>query len=353
AIGGLAADARREAFARETEAFNTSISKVTYDAACEVPKEYTSIKDQDISRPESPGITIGPYSNCHHVESGLISEIYKVDNLALKVITETRNIEPHNPSREVKLLTRLRHESIIQFVDSCRDAEGRLVLVFPFIPLTLQSLLSSDKAHKGLPISSTKRFFKNILSGLQYLHHQGIIHRDIKPSNVLLASPTGPAYISDFGTAWDPELSIVDEPIDHKVLEVGTTCYRAPETLFGNRSYGTCLDMWSAGVMLAECLRTPPSPLFESRDSSEDGNQLGLILSIFKTIGTPTKETWPEAVDFSTPPFEWYQEFPSKSWEILLPGVDEVPRSLVTELVRYESRERYTAEQALKHPFFS
>ncbi len=101
--------------------------------------------------------------------------------------------------------------------------------------------------------------------------------------------------------------------------------------------------MWAAGTMLAECIRDPPTPLFESRNTSEDGNQLGLILSIFKTIGTPTRETWPEAEGFTTPPFEWYQEFPGKGWEELLPGVDESARDLVKGLVRYESGRRLTA----------
>ena len=48
----------------------------------------------------------------------------------------------------------------------------------------------------------------------------------------------------------------MDEPSTHKILEVGTTSYRAPETLFGKRAYGASLDMWSGGVMLAECLRS-------------------------------------------------------------------------------------------------
>jgi cyclin-dependent kinase len=95
--------------------------------------------------------------------------------------------------------------------------------------------------------------------------------------------------------------------------------------------------------MFVECIRKPPSPLFESRDTSEDGNQLGLILSMFKTLGTPTKEIWPEAINFTTPPFEWYQNFPGNSWEELLPNVEEEAKDLVTKLVRFESGQRLTA----------
>lgn len=272
--------------------------------------------------------------------SGLASEVYKSKALALKVITETHNIEPHNPGREVKILQQLRHSNIIKLSEAFQDQEGRLTMVFPLMPLTLANLIESD----SMSPYSRKKCFHELFSALDYLHEQRIIHRDVKPSNILLASPTGPAFLSDFGTTWHPSLS-TDEPDDHKCLEVGTTCYRAPETLFGNRSYDTKLDMWAAGAMLVECIRQPPKTLFESRGTSEDGNQLGLILSIFKTLGTPTKMTWPEARGFTTPPFEWYQEFPGASWDELLPAVDESAKDLVKKLMLYESGWRLTARQ--------
>lgn len=264
------------------------------------------------------------------------------------MITETHGIEPHNPGREVKILQQLSHKSIIELSETFRDQDGRLVMVFPFMPLTLAKIIGSG----SIPTDLTLKCFHDLFSALGYLHEKGIIHRDVKPSNLLLASPTGPAYLSDFGTAWHPTLS-VSEPAQNKALEVGTTCYRAPETLFGNRSYDIKLDMWAAGVMLVECVRKPPCPIFESRDTSEDGNQLGLILSIFKTIGTPTKETWPEAVNFPTPPFEWYQEFPGHSWDELLPDAEEAIKDLAKQLVLYESGWRLTARQVCNAFFYS
>ena len=318
------------------------IPQEAYDAACNAiasePASNVPIVFQD---PTSPGIQIGSYQNCHYVASGLVSEVYRSKFVALKVITETHNVEPHNSGREVRILQQLSHASIITLSEIFRDRESKLVMVFPYMPLTLAKIIGSGAVSEEL----TRNTFHDLFSALAYLHEKGIVHRDVKPSNLLLASPTGPAYLSDFGTAWHPTLSLIDEPAHHKVLEVGTTCYRAPETLFGNRSYGTSLDMWEAGTMLVECIRNPSNPLFESRDTSEDGNQLGLILSMFKTLGTPTRDTWPEAVNFTTPPFEWYQSFPGKSWDELLPGVGEEPKALVTQLVLFESGQRLTALQ--------
>jgi serine/threonine protein kinase len=268
------------------------------------------------------------------------AEVYRSRTIALKVIVQTRNIEPHDPFREAKIL-KLLQKPCIPLLETFRDQEQRFVLAFPYMPLNLESLITRGP----IPRDRIVKHFKDLLTALQYLHSQGIIHRDIKPSALLLESPDGPAFLSDFGTAWHPELSIYTEPADRKILDIGTGPYRSPEALFGDKSYGSAVDMWAVGAMLAECCRTPPKPLFESRAAHEDGNQLGLILSIFKTLGSPTHESWPEAMDFKTPPFEMYQTFEGQRWDDLLPDVEDEFRSLVASLVRYSSSARASASQ--------
>lgn len=288
---------------------------------------------------EDAGERLGPYRNCQYVASGVTAEVYRCKDRALKVVTETHNIEPHDPFREAKILEQLK-KPCIPLLETFRDQEQRFTLVFPYMPLTLSALLESA----SISDVQVRRIFRDLFQALTDIHGQGIIHRDVKPQAILLASPDGPAYLSDFGTAWHPALSVSTEPADAKILDIGTGPYRAPEVLFGDKSYGTAVDMWGAGCMLAECVRQPPKPLFESRAVHEDGNQLGLILSIFKTIGTPTRESWPEATNFKTPPFDIYRVFEGRPWEEILAGVDDGWIKLVREMVRYDSK-RMTAEQ--------
>lgn len=246
--------------------------------------------------------------------------------------------------------------NIIPLLETFRDQEQRFVLGFPYMPLTLAAFL--EKSSAPLSNSQITRIFSAVFGALQYIHSQGIIHRDIKPSAVLLSSTNlstdnnkysnnnnSHIYLSDFGTAWHPTLSSQTEPGTNKILDIGTGPYRAPEVLFGNKSYSTPIDMWATGVMLSECCSPTGKPLFESRPVHEDGNQLGLILSIFKTIGSPTKESWPEAASFRTPPFEMYRFFEGRKWEDILPGVEEKWRGIVARLVKYESGSRASAEE--------
>ncbi|KAI8176019.1 Serine/threonine-protein kinase csk1 [Colletotrichum sp. SAR 10_75] len=333
------ATSQTEAFSVENQAYRGSSSRLVGSANL-APQESTApTGDAD----DGVGVTIGSYKSCLPVATGLTSEVYRCQDRALKVIVETHNIEPHNPQREAKILATLKRPCI-PLLETFRDQEQRFVLVFPYKPLTL-----ADVIDKGtLPLPRVRRLFKEILAALKDIHSQGIIHRDVKPEAILLDGPDGPAYLSDFGTAWHPTMSVVSEPPTAKILDIGTGAYRAPEALFGDKAYGSSVDMWATGAMLAECCRDPPKPLFESRAAHEDGNQLGLILSIFKTLGTPTRETWPEAASFKTPPFEMYRMFEGKSWEEILPEVNGDVRDLVTKLVRFDSK-RWTAEQALQH----
>lgn len=253
-------------------------------------------KDEHVS-PSLPehGAQIGRYANSQHLQDGIYSEIFKSADpetgqaVALKVTVPSMMNAPHDSKKEARILAAAKGPNIVVLLETFQQAGDRFVLVFPFFPHDLDVLLDKDQ----LPATARKTILNDLFSGLAHLHSQGMIHRDIKPSNILLSSPTGPAYIADFGIAWSPS-DPASEPKDQKILDVGTTSYRPPELLFGNTAYGTKLDMWAAGCVAAQVLCLGRRTLFDAGDL---GSELALIRSIFMSLGTPDLDVWPVRCD--------------------------------------------------------
>lgn len=95
-------------------------------------------------------------------------------------------------------------------------------------------------------------FFKDVTSGLRYLHHNGFIHRDLKPSNCLIHK-TGREFrvlISDFGEVQ------TESAVRKSSGATGTISYCAPEVLqrtspegpYGNFTFKS--DVFSLGMIL-------------------------------------------------------------------------------------------------------
>ncbi|KAK4410748.1 putative serine/threonine-protein kinase [Sesamum angolense] len=102
-------------------------------------------------------------------------------------------------------------------------------------------------------LEKVKCYMKQLLSGLEHCHNNGVLHRDIKCSNLLIDSG-GILRIADFGLAsfFDPERR---RPMTSRVI---TLWYRPPELLLGATYYGVSVDLWSAGCILAELLAGKP-----------------------------------------------------------------------------------------------
>ncbi|ETN43551.1 uncharacterized protein HMPREF1541_02710 [Cyphellophora europaea CBS 101466] len=255
--------------------------------------------------------------------------------VALKVTHPSSMSAPHNSKREARLLAECHHDAVVPLLESFNESDGRFVLVFPFLRQDLENLLRSGTLNG----KQKSMVFNGLFNALAHIHSLGIIHRDIKPSNILLKSMDGPVYLADFGIAWSPR-DADSEPADAKITDVGTTSYRPPELLFGHRSYDASLDLWAAGCVVGEMVKQGHYPLF---DGGPLGSELGLIKSLFTTLGTPSDETWPSATLYPDWDKMTFAQFPAKPWEEILPGASATAIGFVSKTVCFESMHRLTA----------
>lgn len=85
-----------------------------------------------------------------------------------------------------------------------------------------------------LSTSQTHAIFRDVINGLEYLHHNGIIHRDIKPANLLWTSidpENRRIKISDFGVSVLLHSSDHDEEM---AKTAGSPAFFAPELCGGD-----------------------------------------------------------------------------------------------------------------------
>ena len=86
-------------------------------------------------------------------------------------------------------------------------------------------------------------YFRQILEGIMYCHERKLCHRDMKLENLLLDQTQQTVKITDFGFA----KNLADGAAS---TVLGTAVYVAPEVLNGSEYDGFKVDMWACGVIL-------------------------------------------------------------------------------------------------------
>ncbi|XP_069838652.1 striated muscle preferentially expressed protein kinase isoform X2 [Dendropsophus ebraccatus] len=158
--------------------------------------------------------------------------------------------------RETSILSQLSHERIIYFHEVF---EKRSALIIIMELCSKEELLDRMVRKPTVCESEIRSFVRQILEGLDYLHHKNILHLDIKPENILMADMISDQIrICDFGNA--QELN-AEEP---QYCKYGTPEFVAPE-IVNQMPVSPVTDIWPVGVLAYLCL-TGVSPFVGEND---------------------------------------------------------------------------------------
>lgn len=210
---------------------------------------------------------------------------------------------------EVRLLRTLKNNNIIALYDVWLDKlHGTLNFITEVC--TSGNLREYRKKHRQVSLKALKKWSKQILKGLHYLHSHDpcVIHRDLNCSNLFVNGNVGQVKIGDLGLA----ATVRKNHSAHSVL--GTPEFMAPELY--EEHYTELVDIYSFGMCLLE-LVTLEIPYSECDN----------VAKIYKKVSSGIK---PQALDKVKDP--------------------EVKAFIENCLA--ESRARPSAADLLRHPFF-
>ncbi|RMX64564.1 hypothetical protein DD238_005544 [Peronospora effusa] len=145
--------------------------------------------------------------------------------------------------REVAIMKKLNHRNVVRLVEVIDDPNSqKMYLVQEYVQ---HSLMEEVTQARRLIEPIARKYMRDLLAGLQYLHFHKVIHRDIKPENILVSSDSV-AKIADFGTA-----RIIMNETETISGAKGTPAFMAPEMFDIDATYqGPAVDVWSLGATL-------------------------------------------------------------------------------------------------------
>ena len=207
--------------------------------------------------------------------------------------------------KEAEILSSLDHPNIVRFIH-VKETQTRIFLVMELIyGGNLNQFIQSNKL-SDLQVS---QIMSGVLRAVDYMHSKNVIHRDIKPQNILIGSKKNLTQVklADFGLSAEFDHGVQNE-------NCGTLWYMAPEQA-GKMFYSKSVDLWSCGILMFILLNNR-HPFGSSKDSK----------SVYlKKLKNP-KLKIPESMA-------------------------PTARSLFLKLVEMVPIQRYTAAQALNHPW--
>lgn len=148
--------------------------------------------------------------------------------------------------QEIDTMQHLDHINIVQYL-GCERKETSISIFLEYI--SGGSIGSCLRKHGKFEESVVSSLTRQTLSGLAYLHREGILHRDLKADNILL-DLDGTCKISDFGISKKTDNIYGNDKTNNMQ---GSVFWMAPEVIRSQgEGYSAKVDIWSLGCVVLE-----------------------------------------------------------------------------------------------------
>lgn len=145
--------------------------------------------------------------------------------------------------REVLIMKVLNHPNIVNLIEVIDDpTTDHFYMVLEYVEG--KWVCEGAGPPGGLGVNTARKYLRDIVSGLMYLHAHNVVHGDIKPDNLLVTS-SGSVKIGDFSVS-----QVFEDDNDELRRSPGTPVFTAPECCLGLTYHGKAADTWAVGVTL-------------------------------------------------------------------------------------------------------
>lgn len=182
---------------------------------------------------------------------GTFAKVYYARNLksgqtvAIKMIDKEKVFRVglmEQIKREISVMRLVRHPNIVQLYE-VMASKSKIYFVMEYVK---GGELFNKIAKGRLKEDAARKYFRQLISAVDYCHSRGVYHRDLKPENLLLDENEN-LKVSDFGLSALAESKRKDGLLH---TTCGTPAYVAPEVISMRGYDGARADIWSCGVIL-------------------------------------------------------------------------------------------------------
>ena len=288
------------------------------------------------------------YETLEKIASGSFGSVFKaVEKLSGRHVAIKVFVDPLAASdkgicttilRELVFCTRLDYPYVIRAQDSFLH-QDKVHMVMEYCDSSLAEMVRNGQLND--PISMVFQ----LLSGVAYLHDNGVIHRDLKPDNILFVK--GQLKIADFGHSILVPRNSSPQNTKQRVLstKMFSASFRPPEVLLGDGHYDYRADMWCVGAIIFEIITK--KPLLQTKGDKEQ------LLEMYSIFGYVNESTW-EGVSTLPNYLEFHQASTKATcFESLFPkNADLRWMDLIASLLTLNPKGRASAKECLQHSLF-